>query len=917
MPLTNKKLSFILAFINFCLFACTSQLSASSGIPPVTEQAKALLVWKASFDKRSQSVVSSWTGSSPCNNWTGIICSKGGNVISMSLTSYGLRGKFHDLNFSYLPNLFKIDLFNNSIYGTIPPEIGKLKYLMYLELAKNALSGPIPDSIGDLRNLRVIQLYENHLSGHIPPTLGNLTMLDSLFLHLNYLSGSIPPELGKLKNLAYLRLSSNNLTGTLPLEFNNLTRLVAFRMSENLLTGHLPDNICIGGLLEKFTVPNNRFTGPVPRSLKNCTSLTRLRLDGNQLTGDISEAFGVYPHLDYVDLSHNKLSGKVSSNWGLCKNLTSLRISDNNMAGHISPELGKATLLVQLDLSLNHLDGEIPKSLANLTSLLELLLHDNRLSGDIPSDIIAKLPNLANLNLGNNNLSGLIPESLAMCRELLYLNLSKNNIGGHIPSEIGSLQSLQYLDLSWNLLNGEVPKVLGGLRSLETLNISHNKLNGSIKSTFELMQSLISLDISYNQLEGPVPDTKVFREAPVAALEKNKGLCGSIISLDKCPAIKGDERKQQQHRKLFILILLSLLGVPILLYISALIVYYFSRRAWNIKAKPTIEDTNLFTIWSYDSKIVYEEIVRATDNFNVEHCIGTGGSGTVYKAHLPSGQDWAIKRLHAPEDGVLPDLKGFTNEIRTLTSIKHRNIVKLYGFCSKPQQSFLIYEFLEKGSLANILRNEKNAANFDWIQRLNVIKDVASALSYMHHDCKPSIIHRDLSSKNILLDSDCVAHISDFGTAKFLKPNSSNWTSFAGTYGYSAPELAYTMNVDEKCDVYSFGVLAMEVIMGQHPGDLVSSLSTSTSSTLQSSVHDILIKDVVDQRLPGPKNNVAEEMVCIMKTALACLHLIPQRRPTSRQVTLQLLQRRQLLKTSFHMISLGQLLDPRCFHSLH
>lgn len=788
MPISNiaKKHSFILAFTNLFLLACTSQLNASSGVPPVSEQAKALLVWKASFDNRSQSIISSWAGSSPCNKWIGIICSKGGNVISISLTSYGLRGNLHDLEFSSLPNLLKIDLFNNSIYGTIPPEIGKLKYLRYLELAKNALSGPIPDSIGDLRNLRVIQLYENHLSGNIPPTLGNLTMLDSLFLHLNFLYGSIPSELGKLKNLAYLRLSSNNLTGPLPLEFNNLTRLVAFRMSENLLTGPLPDNICIGGLLEKFTVPNNQFTGPVPRSLKNCTSLYRLRLDGNQLTGDISEAFGVYPHLNYVDLSHNKLYGKVSSNWGLCKNLTSLRISNNNMSGQISPELGKATLLVVLDLSSNNLVGGIPNSLANLTSLLQLLLHDNRLSSNIPSDI-AKLPNLANLNLGNNNLSGLIPESLAMCSFLLNLNLSKNDIGGRIPSEIGSLQSLQYLDLSWNLLTGEVPKVLGGLKSLETLNISHNELNGSIISTFELMQSLISLDISYNQLEGPVPDTKAFREAPVGALEKNKGLCGNIIALHKCPGKQSDERKQQRHRKVYILILLSMLGVPVLLYVSALITYYLKHRAWNIKAKPTVEDTNSFTIWSYDSKIVYEEIVRATGNFSVDHCIGTGGSGTVYKAHLPSGQEWAIKRLHAPEEGVLPDLKGFTNEIRTLTSIKHRNIVKLYGFCSKPQQSFLIYEFLERGSLSNMLSNEKNAANFDWIQRLNVIKDVVNGLSYMHHDCMPPIIHRDLSSKNILLDSDCVAHISDFGTARFLKPDSSNWTSFAGTYGYSAP----------------------------------------------------------------------------------------------------------------------------------
>ncbi|GMP79914.1 hypothetical protein CsSME_00035235 [Camellia sinensis var. sinensis] len=170
------------------------------------------------------------------------------------------------------------------------------------------------------------------------------------------------------------------------------------------------------------------------------------------------------------------------------------------------------------------------------------------------------------------------------------------------------------------------------------------------------------------------------------------------------------------------------------------------------------------------------------------------------------------------------------------------------------------------GSLGNILSTEDQVLQFDWIKRVNVVKSVANAVSYMHHDCSPPIIHRDISSKNVLLDLEYVAHISDFGTARFMKPDSSNWTSFARTYGYAAPELAYTMEVNERCDVFSFGVLTLELIMGKHPGDLISSLSSSSSfSSSTSTVHGILLKDVLDQRFLPPKNKVAEQVVMVAK----------------------------------------------------
>jgi serine/threonine protein kinase len=154
---------------------------------------------------------------------------------------------------------------------------------------------------------------------------------------------------------------------------------------------------------------------------------------------------------------------------------------------------------------------------------------------------------------------------------------------------------------------------------------------------------------------------------------------------------------------------------------------------------------------------------------------------------LPTGQVVAVKKLHPSREGELMDLKTFRNEIRMLIDIRHRNIVKLYGFCSLIEHSFLVYEFIERGSLKMNLSSEEQAMDLDWNRRLNVVKGVANALSYLHHDCSPPIIHRDISSNNVLLDLEYEAHVSDFGTARLLMPDSTNWTSFAGTFGYIAP----------------------------------------------------------------------------------------------------------------------------------
>nr|XP_034924364.1 MDIS1-interacting receptor like kinase 2-like [Populus alba] len=996
-------------FLVFSLLAYASFFASFAEVANGRKEAEALLEWKVTLDNRSQSLLSSWAGDSPCN-WFGISCDKSGSVSNISLSNSSLKGTLNSLRFSSFPDLIELILRNNSLYGSIPshignlsklnkldlsynnisgnipseistlkrlrvfslavnhisgtipkeigmlsslsqifwhendlggllpasisnlthltdlylnenelyggipPEVGTLGSLNLLDLSNNNLSGALPTSIGNLSNLSYLYLYRNKLSGPIPTSIGNLRSLTSLFLSSNHLTGAIPASLGNLGNLTTLWLSFNNLTGKIPAslgnlkslsvlglgnnnlfgmippEMNNLTHLYSLQIYSNRLSGNLPRDVCLGGLLHYFCAMDNYFTGPIPKNLRNCSSLLRLILERNQLSGNISEAFGTHPHLNYMDLSDNELHGELSLKWEQFNNLTTFKISGNKISGEIPAALGKATHLQALDLSSNQLVGRIPKELGNL-KLIKLELNDNKLSGDIPFDV-ASLSDLERLGLAANNFRATVLKQLGKCSKLIFLNMSKNRLTGSIPAEMGSLQSLQSLDLSWNSLMGGIAPELGQMQQLEVLNLSHNMLSGLIPTSFSRLQGLTKVDVSYNKLEGPIPDIKAFREAPFEAIRNNTNLCGNATGLEACSALM---KNKTVHKK------------------GPKVVFLTKRLVETPRRDVTAR-------WCPGGDLRYEDIIEATEEFDSKYCIGTGGYGVVYKAVLPSEQVLAVKKFHQTPEVEMSSLKSFRSEIDVLMGIRHRNIVKLYGFCSHAKHSFLVYEFVERGSLRKVLKDEEQAGKMDWDKRMNLIKGVANALSYMHHDCSPPIIHRDISSNNVLLDSEYEAHVSDFGTARLLMPDSSNWTSFAGTFGYTAPELAYTMKVDEKCDVYSFGVLTLEVMMGKHPGDFISSLMLSASTSSSSPIgHNTVLKDVLDQRLPPPenlvsptnKNELADGVAHGAKLAFACLQTDPHYRPTMRQVSTELTTRWPPLPKLFSTMELEDIMVHR------
>ncbi|XP_056689919.1 MDIS1-interacting receptor like kinase 2 isoform X5 [Spinacia oleracea] len=736
-------------------------------------------------------------------------------------------------------------------------------------------------------------------------------------LSINRLQGKFPDTVADLVNLKTLSLFNNSFSGEFPKTFGKYSlSLNNFRIAYNSFSGELPQNLCSGFALVEFTAHFNKFTGSLPDCIRKCRELNRVWLEGNQFKGNISLTFGVHPSLDFLNLAHNQFLGTLSPKWGDCTNLTRLELTGNKISGEIPASLGNLLKLVVLNLNSNELSGKIPTEIGKLQQLEQLSLRENHLTGNVPRSI-GSLSNLKDLDVSENRLTGKLPVELANCKVLSSLNLSRNGLSDKIPFELGELAELRYfLDISGNAFSGNIPESLSSLTSLQYLNLSHNNLSGNIPGSFSGMISLESVDFSYNKLNGPVPNINVFQKAPSTAFTGNVGLCGEKQGFPQCTS----KNSVSHNRKIlieaivlsFLLLLASVLGVFMFLF-------WHKRRKRMEEKEATLQKNREFPsyydnfemlLWgSAKGRFKFEDLVRATENFNDKYCIGRGGFGSVYKAVLPKDQILAVKRLNKTDssDTQLTDLKSFDNEIAALTQIRHRNIIKLHGSCSKSGNLYLVYDYAERGSLRGAVYG-KEGSLLDWGLRLKIIQGLANALSYLHHDCSPPIVHRDISMNNVLLDAEFEPRLSDFGTAKLLVSGSANWTNIAGSYGYMAPELAFTMKVTEKSDVYSFGVVALEVMIGKHPTEV---LSSHFSGAISLDIQDMCLKDILDQRLPPPPPKLEAGVVGVISAALRCTCHFPESRPTMLNVAQKLSSQTQeaLFSDPFESINIGMLIS--------
>nr|XP_027082611.1 receptor kinase-like protein Xa21 [Coffea arabica] len=692
--------------------------------------------------------------------------------------------------------------------------------------------------------------------GHIPKEIGNVEKLTYLSLMNNNFTGVIPREIGKLHGLKVLMLGCNNLTA---LYGNNLTsdptsmelsfitsltkckNLVYLDLGRNPLKGLLPASVGnLSASLEMLILHSCEIKGTIPSQTSNLTNLLLLDLQSNHLTGGIPTAFKNLQNLQGLAVGDNNLNGTLDS---LC-NLRSLTL------------IGLAT---------NQFSGSLPECFGNMTSLRDLTLGNNFLVSATPNSFW-KLKDLLQLNLSSNSLNGSLPLELGTLKAVTFIDVLANQFSGDIPRTTGDLQNLLILNLSQNQFHGSIPESFGKMLSLQGLYLSHNNLSGFIPKSMEALRDLQELDVSYNHLSGEIPSGGRFRNFTTESFLFNDALCrDSRFHVPPCPITNSIHRSRTKKVLLYVFAPLGIVSVVV----AALAIVF--RRYW--KNYRDSKGTNMVLVPTQE-RVSYYDLLRATGGYSESNVLGIGSFGSVYKGILNNGRSIAVKVFNLELEGVL---KSFDVECEVLKNHRHRNLLKVISGYWNQDFRALVLEYMCNGSLEKRLHSDNYF--LDTLQRLNIMIDVASAVQYLHEEYLTPVIHCDLKPSNVLLDEDMVAHVSDFGIAKMLeKDESFAWTKTLATIGYIAPEYGSEGLISAKCDVYSYGIMLMEVFSRRKPNDEMFVGNLNLKSWINDSLPDSILQVIDAKLLKHEDENFTEKLECfssIMELALKCVRESP------------------------------------------
>ncbi|CAL9004652.1 unnamed protein product [Prunus brigantina] len=649
---------------------------------------------------------------------------------------------------------------------------------------------------------------------------------------------------------------------------SNLRSLTTLSLSINPLNATLDDSF------SNFSTSTLQYI-----YLRNCS-----------MRGNIPIGIGNISSMVSLDLGNNQLSGSIPPSLGSLGNLQGMNLNYNQLQGYIPYQLCQLYKLVYLQLASNQLSGSIPSCLGNLaTSLRYLSLESNLLSSTIPSTFW-RLAYILHVTLSSNSLIGPLSQDIAMLKVVVDLDLSNNHLSGAIPSTIGGLLDLNFLSLANNNLEGPIPSSFHDLLSLQLLNLSRNNLSGVIPKSLEALSLLKYLDLSFNRLQGEIPTSGPFQNFFAQSFVSNIALCGAP-RLHVPPCKKGTLEPNWRKAKYIIP------GIISIILLVAFVSIFVLRRKRNVEVAG--EATLLpQLLWR---RISHLELLRATNGFNENNLLGSGGFGSVYKGTLSDGLDIAVKVFSLKLEGAF---KSFDRECEMLSNILHRNLIKIISCCSELDFKALVLNYMPNGSLEKWLYSQDYSLNI--LQRMNIMIDVAAAVEYLHHGCSIPIVHCDMKPSNILLDDDMVAHVADFGIAKLLGGgDSSTQTITLATIGYMAPEYGMEGIVSTRGDVYSFGIVLMETFTRRKPTDEMFVGEMNLKQWIADSLvlPDGKIDEVVDANLLGIGTEQEDDdhvrkkdlLSSIMRLALTCCAESPEERISMKEVVATL----NKIKTKF------------------
>ncbi|XP_010504494.1 PREDICTED: probable leucine-rich repeat receptor-like protein kinase IMK3 [Camelina sativa] len=659
---------------------------------------------------------------------------------------------------------------------------------------------------------------------------------------------------------------------------------------------------CAQGQVIVIQLPWKSLGGRISEKIGQLQALRKLSLHDNNLGGSIPMSLGLIPNLRGVQLFNNRLTGSIPASLGVSRFLQTLDLSHNLLSEIIPPNLADSSKLLRLNLSFNSLSGQIPVSLSRSSSLQFLALDHNNLSGPILDTWGSKSLSLRVLSLDHNSLSGPFPYSLCNLTQLQEFSFSHNRIRGTLPSEISKLTKLRTMDISSNSIGGKIPETIGNISSLTHLDLSQNKLTGEIPISISDLNSLGFFNVSYNNLSGPVP-TPLSQKFNASSFVGNLELCGYSVSTP-CPTLPSpspEKEKKSSHRNLSTkdIILIASGALLIVMLILVCVLCCLLRKKVN-ETKPKGGEAgpgaaaaktekggeaeaggeNGGKLVHFDGPMAFtaDDLLCATAEI-----MGKSTYGTVYKATLEDGSQVAVKRLR---EKITKSQKEFENEINVLGRIRHPNLLALRAYYLGPKgEKLVVFDYMSRGSLATFLHARGPDVHINWPIRMSLIKGMARGLFYLHTHA--NIIHGNLTSSNVLLDENINAKISDYGLSRLMTAAAgSSVIATAGALGYRAPELSKLKKANTKTDVYSLGVIILELLTGKSPSEALNGVDLP--QWVATAVKEEWTNEVFDLELLNDVNTMGDEILNTLKLALHCVDPTPSTRPEAQQVMTQL-----------------------------